>query len=304
MFSSSMPGVFGTNEPLILLIAAILLEAYIGHPRLGLPVWLHPRRALSLFAHSLRRRLDREERGTEILRLRGLFSAFAVILAGVIGGALLALVTRHYPFAWLLEVAVLVALIDQRGTRDLYRELVAFWERDDLGSARTALGRLSAGALRGPELESLNTHGIALQAQQVLAGRFVTGLIAPAFWFAVAGLPGIMLQQAAWVAASANEALKPDPGPFGRAAGRCHWLIHWPPRLLAALLLAAAAAMTRGVPLRTATGLALRTEPSPEAVMASVTAGSPPGPAALQLTGVAAALAVLLLTAIVALRLL
>jgi len=274
-----MPGAYGHADPLFLLLAALAVEAYLG--RLG---WFSrllagPRAAAVRLARALEQRLNRPQRGLAERRRRGWIAALALLLAAAAAGWLLALFTRFYPFAWALELALLIVLLRQRRSWQEAATVAAALGRGDRQGARGALLRLAAGDLEAREVERLPAEALAPAAVTALGRRLGDGLVAPVFWYVLAGPGGLALQQASLLlarlyggAALHDPAREPPAGPFALGALRLARLLQWLPARLAALLLVGAAALAPGLAARDAlSGPGLR----PETVLAGAL-GPPP----------------------------
>jgi len=232
------PGAYGAADPLFLLLIALAVEAYLGgHPLR--PSWLpNPRRAVARIVGQLAHRLDRPRRGARALRLRGVCAIVAVALSALLAGALIGWLTRHYPFAWIVELLLLGLLIDQRATWRQGEAVRAGLRARSLIRAREALRPLAIERVAPATIDGFAVPAIVITALDGLARRFVDRLAAPVFWYVVAGLPGLFAQQAVYVAAAT---LGHGSAPFGapaRAANRALALL---PGLLAGFLLAMAA---------------------------------------------------------------
>ncbi len=239
------PGTFGATDPLFLLLLALAVEAYIGD-RLSFPRALpHPRRLLGKLLGALEQRLNRFDRPEEVLRIRGVIFAAGLGVAALAAGVGLALVTRYYPFAWVLEALILMTLVSQRGS---WRRLGAVREALDSGSlvtAREALGALAERRIPAEELEKLQGPEIAGAAIAALGDRFAARLVAPVFWYILLGLPGLFVQQCIEIAA-ARSGRNRSPSGHDDFAGPVVTLDRWIdllPDRVAGLLLAAAAAI-------------------------------------------------------------
>ena len=102
----------------------------------------------------------------------------------------------------------------------------------DLPQARTALARLV-----GRDVETLDSSGVALAALESLAESFGDGVVAPAFWLAVAGLPGLYAYKAINTADSLIGHMEPRFRAFGWAAARADDLVNLIPARIAAALI-------------------------------------------------------------------
>ena len=249
---SPPPGTYGATDPLFLLLLALAVEAYIGD-RLSFPRSLpHPRQLLGRLLGLLDERLNRDERPDQVLRARGVFVAGGLAVAALVVGIGVALVTRYYPFAWILELLLLVTLVSQRAT---WRRLAAVrqaLEDGSLVSAREALRILAENGIPADELERLEGPEIAGAAVAALGDRYAGRLVAPVFWFVLLGLPGLFVQQAVEIAAARLGRVKSRSG-IGDFALPVVTLNSWigflPDRLAGLLLAASAAIQNRGRPL-------------------------------------------------------
>src|SRR5262249_53181126 len=85
--------------------------------------------------------------------------------------------------------------------------------------------------------------GVARAAIESLAENFADGVVAPAFWMALAGLPGAAVYKAINTADSMIGHHTPRHAAFGWAAARLDDLINLPASRLSAFLLVAAGAL-------------------------------------------------------------
>lgn len=237
-----MPGAYGAADPLLLLFAALAFEAYLG----GLG-WLarlraRLRRPYLRLAVWLRRRLDRQRRGARALLVRGLAVALLLTALAALAGWLLALFTRFYPFAWAVELFVLVSFLQQRSIwRDVAMVRAALAAGSPL-QAGNPLAHLAAGEIEPRALERLRPAQLVAATLTAQARRFADSLVAPVFWYVLLGLPGLFVQQALRLLASLyGGAGAATAAPFAQPAGLLDRAVGWLPLRLAALLLVVAA---------------------------------------------------------------
>lgn len=234
-----MPGAFGAADPLFLLLAALAAEAYLGGFGWGFGSWSWPRRRFAELLRGLQQRLDRPDLGERALAWRGGLLAAAVLLAALGAGQALALFTRHYPFAWALELLLLFGALRLRRNHrqaELLRQALA---RADAQGARAGLARLAAAELSPQRVERLPAEALPVTAATALERRFVDGAAAPALWFVLLGLPGLlgwMAIERAGLTLSGPALALPDP--FGRPARRLLEILRWPAARLTDLLFA------------------------------------------------------------------
>jgi adenosylcobinamide-phosphate synthase len=206
---------------LILLLAA-LLDALLGEPR-----WLwdrlpHPAilmgRAVGWLDETLNTGTARRAKG---------IMAMAVLATGAItvGWALQYL-------GWIIEVITVAILLAQRSLVDHVRD-VALALRQSLPEARRAVARIV-----GRDTTQMDAPSVARGAIESAAENFSDGVIAPAFWFLVAGLPGIFLYKITNTADSMIGYRTPKHEAFGWAAARLDDVLNDIPARLTACLIA------------------------------------------------------------------
>ncbi len=203
---------------------------------LGDPRRLHPVAGFGTVAAALERRTWRDS------RVAG--TGYAAVLVGGTGalGAGLDRVTRGRPAARVLVTAavtwaVLGGTSLGRAARDVYVPLVA----GDLPAARERLPSLA-----GRDPAGLDAGELARATVESVAENTSDAAVAPLFWGAVAGLPGL----AAYRAVNTLDAMVGHRSPryarFGWASARADDVANWLPARLTAALTVAAAPWTGG----------------------------------------------------------
>ncbi|MEI7611134.1 MAG: CobD/CbiB family cobalamin biosynthesis protein, partial [Rhodospirillaceae bacterium] len=141
------------------------------------------------------------------------------------------------PFGWLGEGVLAGGLLAQRSLRE-HVAAVAAGLRSGL-----AEGRLAVSMIVGRDPETLDEAAVSRAAIESLAENFSDGVVAPAFWLLLGGLPGIALYKAINTADSMIGHRTPRHEAFGWAAARLDDFVNLPGSRLTALLLAASAAL-------------------------------------------------------------
>ncbi|MFC5421161.1 adenosylcobinamide-phosphate synthase CbiB [Bosea eneae] len=229
------------SASLPLLLAALLIEAAIGYPA-RLFAWIgHPVTWIGALIGALDRSLNRETMGFATRRTAGIVAL--LILLGVTLAAsltLVALCRLAGPFA-LLPLALLASsLLAQRSLHEHVARVAQGLEQGGLTGGRKAVAMIV-----GRDPESLDEAGVARAAIESLAENFSDGIVAPAFWLGLGGLPGGVLYKAINTADSMIGHKSPRHLAFGWAAARLDDLVNLPASRLTALLLIAAAALNR-----------------------------------------------------------
>lgn len=154
--------------------------------------------------------------------------------------ALVALCRLAGPLA-LLPLALLAStLLAQRSLHEHVARVAEGLEQGGLAGGRRAVSMIV-----GRDPESLDESGVARAAIESLSENFSDGIVAPAFWLGVGGLPGGALYKAINTADSMIGHKSPRHIAFGWAAARLDDLVNLPASRLTALLLTAAAALDR-----------------------------------------------------------
>jgi len=211
------------------LAAALLLDALIGDPR-----WLwarlpHPVALLGRLIDRLDGRLNRRDAGTR--RLRGAIVLIAVGALAAAIGWLVAWFCHLLPFGWLIEAFAAAILIAQRDLYDHVRRVAR-----GLKDAGIAGGRVAVAHIVGRDPQSLDEAGVARAAIESLAENFADGVVAPVFWFLIAGLPGMAAYKAVNTLDSMIGHRSDTHRDFGLASARVDDLVNWIPARLAALI--------------------------------------------------------------------
>lgn len=154
--------------------------------------------------------------------------------------ALVALCRLAGPFV-LLPLALLAStLLAQRSLHEHVARVAEGLEQGGLAGGRKAVSMIV-----GRDPESLDESGVARAAIESLAENFSDGIVAPAFWLGLGGLPGGVLYKAINTADSMIGHKSPRYLAFGWAAARLDDLVNLPASRLTAFLLIAAAALDR-----------------------------------------------------------
>jgi adenosylcobinamide-phosphate synthase len=223
------------SAPLILALA-LAIDRLVGDPawlwdRLPHPVvlagraidWLDRRfNDLSLdFAH-------RRRRGVIAL-------ALLAAAVGVLGWAL-DLALRSFSLGWAIEAIVVAVLLAQRNLLDHVAAV-------DLGLSFGGLpaGRAAVAEIVGRDVSILDEAGVSRAAIESAAENFSDGVVAPAFWYLLLGLPGLFIYKAVNTADSMIGNRSPRHAAFGFAAARLDDVLNFVPARLSALLIVATA---------------------------------------------------------------
>ncbi|TDR94566.1 adenosylcobinamide-phosphate synthase CbiB [Enterovirga rhinocerotis] len=225
-------------DALWVLLGALIADAVIGDPD---PVWRrlpHPVVWLGRLVALGDTKLNRENWSRSRRKAAGI--AWLTLLLGTAIGAgwLIETALRALPFGpvWVALAASL--LIAQRS---LYDHVARVRDAPGLEAARQAVSMIV-----GRETSRLDEAGISRAAIESAAENFSDGIVAPAFWFAIGGLPGLVAYKAVNTADSMIGHLSQRHRDFGWASARLDDLLNLVPARLSALLIAFAAPLAGG----------------------------------------------------------
>ena len=228
-------------DALLVLVLALLLDAVLGDPDPIWRRWPHPVAWMGALIGAGDRALNRE--GWPAAGRRAAGAAWLLAVGAIVGGLAWGVETglRQVPGGSVGVALAASVLLAQRSLYDHVARVSAAFASDGLGEARTAVA-----AIVGRDPDSLDAAGIARAAIETTAENFSDGVVAPAFWFAVAGLPGLAAYKAVNTADSMIGHLSLRHRDFGWASARLDDLLNLAPARLSGLLLAAAAPVAGG----------------------------------------------------------
>lgn len=210
----------------LILIPAMLLDALLGEPRWLWDRWPHPAvlmgRAVAVLDARLNRGANRKVRGIAAVVL-------LVVGAGALGGLVAAL-----PFGPVWEMLGGAILLAQRSLAD-HVQAVGDALRISLADGRRMVARIV-----GRDTAAMDAPAVSRGAIESAAENLSDGVIAPAFWFLIGGLPGILIYKVVNTADSMIGHRTPRHEQFGWAAARLDDVLNLIPARLSAVLLALA----------------------------------------------------------------
>jgi adenosylcobinamide-phosphate synthase len=223
-----------------LALVAMLIELCFGYPdRLQRAIG-HPVTWIGRLIALLDRSLNREAAEPQARRAAGIVAVLVVlVIVGVIALAIQHALLRA-PFG-IFAVGVLAStLVAQRSLRRHVADVATALEKDGVAAGRAAVAHIV-----GRDTDGLEAAGIARAAIESLAENFSDAIVAPVFWMVIGGLPGAALYKAINTADSMIGHRTRRYAAFGWAAARLDDLVNLPASRLCALLLIAAAALTK-----------------------------------------------------------
>lgn len=221
---------------LIILVAALGVEALFGYPQRLYKLIGHPVTWIGALISKLDRDLNRDDESRAARKASGVL-ALIVLVAISAGLAWIAQITLAS--TWLGNIALVLIASTMLASRSLYdhvRDVAQALRNEGLDAGRTMVGRIVG---RNPE--TLDEHGVARAAIESLAENASDGITAPVVWFALLGLPGLAAYKAINTADSMIGHRTPRHDAFGWAAARLDDLVNLPASRLTGFLFALAA---------------------------------------------------------------
>ena len=210
----------------VILIAALLLDALLGEPEWAWSRVPHP---VKLIGRVIEAAECRFNQGRTPKLMGAVVIAVLTIAALAVGYAI-----RAVPDFGLLELLGAAILLAGKSLNQHVRA-VADGLRMSLGEGRREVARIV-----GRETRQLETDGVARAAVESAAEGFSDGVVAPAFWFLLLGLPGILAYKLVNTADSMIGHRTERYRDFGMATARLDDVLNWIPARIAALLIAVA----------------------------------------------------------------
>ncbi len=171
-------------------------------------------------------------------RLRGVAALTALLLIVTIPAILVSAFLSTFRFGWIIEALLATSLIAQHS---LHEHASAVGKGLDISLAE---GRKAVSQIVGRDPAQLDESGIVKAALESLAENTSDGIVAPVLWYALLGLPGIVVYKAINTADSMIGHRSERYVYFGWAAARLDDLVNLPASRLTGLLFASAAAWT------------------------------------------------------------
>ena len=246
------------------LVIAMLLDAVFGEPRMLWDRLPHP----AVLMGRLVAFLDRTFNTGQDRKSKGVLALSLLCFTAAVIGSLLS------QFGWVIEIIVAAILLAQKSLID-HVKAVATGLRKSIEE-----GRIAVSMIVSRDTKDMNEAQVARSAIESAAENFSDGVIAPAFWFLVGGLPAMLVYKFVNTADSMIGYKTEQYLEFGWASARFDDLLNWIPARLSMLLIVVFA--KRPVNFRAIVSEAKRHKSSnagwPEAAMARATNVALAGP--------------------------
>ena len=228
-------------DHLWMLAGALALDALVGDPEF---LWRRPPHPVALIGGLigwLDRTLNRSRHKPIFRRIAGAFALVVIVVPAAAIGFGIEYALGQLPYGWIGIVVIASILLAGRSLYDHVAAVASAFDPGGLAAARSAVAKVV-----GRDPTTLDEAGVCRGAIESMAENFSDGVVAPACWFALLGLPGLAAYKAINTADSMIGHLTPRHEDFGWAAARLDDLVNLPASRLAGALLALAAPVVGG----------------------------------------------------------
>jgi adenosylcobinamide-phosphate synthase len=226
----------------LILIIAFGIEAMLAYPAAVFRAIGHPVSWIGALIAALDSALNRPDTSFAARRAAGVATVLLLLAGSLVVGALLEMVARDLPYLGFGVAVLVVATLIAAGNLDQHVRAVAA----ALRAEGLAGGRRSIAKIVGRDPDALDQAAVCRAAIESLAENASDAVTAPALWFLVGGLPGIIAYKAVNTADSMIGHMSEHHRAFGWAAARLDDLVNLPASRLTGLMFVAAAALVPG----------------------------------------------------------
>lgn len=225
-------------------LGSLVLEAVVGYPAALHARIPHPVIWAGNAIDAIERRWNKPQYSFAVRRLLGCVAVACVAGAAIVAGLglqwLVGLAVRaiaEMPGAAGMAVIAIIGTIGlaQRSLFDHVNDVLISLRAGDLPGSRERVSRIV-----GRDTRRLDAEGVSAAALESLAESFNDGIVAPAFWFLIAGLPGLFAYKVLNTADSLIGHKEERWRAFGWAAARGDDIANLVPARIAGALLALA----------------------------------------------------------------
>ncbi len=226
------------------LILALILDRLVGDPQ---QIWSrvpHPAAAIGRVIGWADQRYNRPEAGEAVRRRRGLILSGLLVVGALVAGRFIDRGLDTLPLGAVLEIVLVAIVLAHRSLTDHVGAVAAALAADTPRDERLAAARDALSHIVGRDVSDFDTPKIARAAIESLAENFSDGVVAPAFWYALLGLPGLLAYKVINTADSMIGYKTDRHGAFGFGAAKTDDAANYLPARIAAHLIRTAARLS------------------------------------------------------------
>lgn len=214
---------------------AAVIERFIGYPASVQTAIRHPVQWIGAVITHADTKLNTVPENALLSKLMGAASLIAIIALFAIPAWIIQSITSHLPFPVIWQALIATPFIAQKSMREHVQAV-------DRGlSSSLADGRKAVSMIVGRDTRNLDESDITRAALESLAENTADGIVAPLFWFALLGLPGIIAYKVINTADSMIGHRSTQHRHFGFFAAKLDDVVNLPASRLTGLFFVAAA---------------------------------------------------------------
>ncbi len=222
---------------LMVAVVALMVERFIGYPDWLVSKIGHPVIWIGKFISLLERNWNNPEFSGQKRQISGIYLLVSVTFLTLLLTIPLTILLRLIPLGWLLEALLVTSLLSQKELGDrvagVHRAL-----QKNIEAGREAIRHLV-----GRDHRNLNHTEVSKAAIETLAENSSDGVIAPAFWLVIGGLPGAAVYKTINTCDSMVGYKNERYADFGRASARFDDFVNLLPARLSGVLYCLSAAV-------------------------------------------------------------
>lgn len=225
------------DHHLLILAFAVILDMLVGDPDWIWRKLPHPVVWFGKVISTLDRYFNRIRDNRQTRHRFGMLALFIMLATALFIGVLFASLFRQLGlFGFVIEIIIVAMLIAQKSMSDHIHDIIAPLSSGDIEGARRAVSMIV-----GRQTSEMNTSDVTRSSIESLAENFSDGVVAPVFWYALLGLPGILMYKMLNTADSMIGHKSIEYEDFGWASAKLDDLANWLPARISALLIAISA---------------------------------------------------------------
>lgn len=175
-------------------------------------------------------------------KVKGVIALVLLVSVAIVLGCLSMVILSYIGFlGQVVEIVIVAIFIAQKSMADHVGQVIKPLKYGDIDGARTAVSMIV-----GRDTKQLDESSISRATIESMSENFSDGVVAPVFWFAILGLPGLFAYKMINTGDSMIGHMTEKYQDFGWASARLDDLMNWIPARISALFILGACFISRG----------------------------------------------------------
>ncbi|MEW7006548.1 adenosylcobinamide-phosphate synthase CbiB [Lentilitoribacter sp. EG35] len=216
-----------------ILFCATILDMLVGDPDWIWRKYTHPIVWFGQITGYMDKRFNSNLLSQAHKKFTGIMAIVMLVAIAVILGLLFTAILSNIGFlGYVLEVIIVAIFIAQKSMSDHVERIITPLRNGDINGARNAVSMIV-----GRDTAQLDESSISRAAIESMSENFSDGVVAPIFWYAIFGLPGLFAYKMINTADSMLGHMTEKYQDFGWASAKVDDLVNWFPARLSALFI-------------------------------------------------------------------